>query len=136
MSWVLNWLRENSGAILALMAIIGSVIGSAAYVVGEIRDLEDELRAEIRAVDARHSASDAQLREDIRNLDAQLREDIRSLDARMAASDAQLREEIRAGDAELRLSLENLSNRILAILANGVNKLATATAQPLFGSDG
>ena len=117
MSKILSWLKENSGGILALMAIIGSVFGSAAYIVGELRAVEDELRAEMRAIDARLTTSDAQLREEIRAGAAQLREDIRNLDAKMAASDAQLRQDIRAGDAELRLTLENLSNRILDILS-------------------
>ena len=136
MGLILNWLREYSGAILALMAIIGSVFGSTLYIVDEIRDVEDELRAEIRA-------GDAELREDIRAvdarltvIDAQLREDIRHLDAKMAAGDAQLREEIRAGDAELRLSLQNLSDRILAILADGVSKPTAETTQPVFGAGG
>ena len=148
MGLILNWLREYSGAILALMAIIGSVFGSTLYIVDEIRDVEDELRAEIRAGDAELRedlrAVDAQLRQDIRHLDAkmtagdaQLREEIRSLDAKMAASDVQLREEIRAGDVELRLSLENLSNRILEILSGEVNKpVRQTTTPPVFGAGG
>ena len=162
MGWMLNWLQERSGGILALMAIIGTVLGSTAYIVDEIRDLEVELRAEIRA-------GDAELRQDIRAVDAQLREDIRSLDAKMTAGDAQLREEIRAGDAqlreeiragdaqlreeiragdaqlreeirasdaELRLALENLSNRILDILSGGSAKPVKETAQPVSGVGG
>ena len=86
--------------------------------------VEDELRAEMRAIDGRLTTSDAQIREEIRAGDAQLREDIRNLEAKMAASDAQLREEIRYGDAELRLALENLSNRILDILSGRVTEPA------------
>lgn len=134
MDKILDWFKENSGGILALMAIIGSVFGSAVYVVGEIRAVEDELRAEMRAIDGRLTASDAQLREEIRAGDAQLREDIRSLDAKMAASDVHLREDIRAGDTELRLALENLSNRILDILSGRVSE---STRSALYvGGDG
>ncbi len=131
MSTILGWLKENSGGILALMAIIGSIFGSAAYIVGELRAVEDELRAEMRAIDGRLTTSDAQLREEIRSGDAQLREDIRSLDTKMAASDAQLREEIRSGDAELRMAFENLSNRILDILSERVAKPVSNDFQPL-----
>ena len=151
-----GWLKENSGAILAvaailgaLLAILGSIFGSAAYIVSELHRVEDELRAEMRAIDGRLTTSDAeireeiragdtQLREDIRSLDAkmaagdaQLREDIRSLDAKMAASDAQLREDVRAGDAELRQALENLSNRILDILAGGVGQPTRHDSRPV-----
>ena len=137
---LLKWLQERSGGILAVMAIIGSVLGSAVYVVEEIREEiragDAQLREELRAVDVR-------LSEDIRHLDArmtagdaQLREDIRHLDAKLTAGDAQLREEIRAGDAELRLALENLSNRILDILSGAGAKPVKETAQPVSGAGG
>ena len=122
MGLILHWLQERSGAILALMAIIGSIFGSAVYVVEEIRE-------EIRA-------GDAELREDIRAVDARLREDIRSMDARLTAGDAQLRAEIRAGDAELRQSLESLSNRILDILSGGAPKPVKETTRPVSGAGG
>ena len=140
MSLILHWLQERSGAILALMAIIGSIFGSAVYVVEEIREEiragDAQLREELRAVDVR-------LSEDLRHLDAkmtagdaQLREDIRSMDARLTAGDAQLRAEIRAGDAELRQSLESLSNRILDILSGGAPKPVKETTRPVSGAGG
>ena len=122
MGLILHWLQERSGGILALMAIIGSIFGSAVYVVEEIRE-------EIRA-------GDAELREDIRAVDARLREDIRSMDARLTAGDAQLRAEIRAGDAELRQSLVSLSNRILDILSGGAPKPVKETTRPVSGAGG
>ena len=71
MDMISGWLKENSGAILAvvailgtLLAILGSIFGSAAYIVSELHRVEDELRA----IDGRLTASDAQLREESKEL--------------------------------------------------------------------
>ena len=118
MGRISDWLREHStvmlvlaAVIVPLLAILGSIFGSTAYIVSELRQFEDGLLTEMRAIGVPPTSGDAQLREDIRNLEA-----------KTAANDVQLREEIRAGDAELRLSLENLSNQILAILSGAVNR--------------